>query len=488
MLLTVSGSTCFGQSWEDEPDAIAFDTYSPSVAQRQSVNSLSSADISKITQPVKLPDGRWTTRNVGFGRQTAVSRGSRPSSSRKAYRGTGTHTSGPSRSVIARRRAQREEQIREYKRQQALKRERIRRENAEDFQRGFTLHKAATSGFYSREAQRDYYMATEGAARLDASFTATDYARIPNKTASVQLNTATKDDLLNLLSGSGGLAMADESASRVDNFKVGDTFDANTTDRLDESEFDKWNEAFNSKPYVGDCSGDSMKLKTELILSADCLDIDTLPRFTIPYVGFAFSHIDTVFTVYPDTIKASRWNNLRVEYAIGCGNRLIIKDHNSLWKLDKARFSKLFSFETENFSIFPKDDNAFYVLLWLHDLSIAYEVNLVENTKTEIARLPELIWKIEAGNNAVYFAINNDIFLLTPDNIPILFYRDEKRINDFILTAGGMLIAYDDGVELVDDGFTRHFNTTEEVKELYNDGRRIYAVSNDNNIYNLSFQ
>lgn len=475
------------QSWEEERDAIALNQYSPSLAQRQSANSLSSANLTKITKPVQTSNGRWTTQNAGFGRRTTYG-GSSRGSSRSKFRGTGTHTSAPSKSFREQYRARREEQIRRAKIEQAKKRERIRRQNAEDFARGFTIHKAATAHFYARKAQRDHYMATEGAARLDASFTATDYATVPNRDAKPYVNTDTPDELADLLTAGGGMAFSDEAVVARQPFEPGDQFDANLSDAVNEADFARWNDAYNSSAFVSDNAGDSLRLTLTLILDAEAYDIDSLPRFAVPYMGFAFCNQDTIFTVTDKGVAAARWTSMHVDYLIGCGSRHILKDGNQLLMLNGAKLETLCSFNSSDFSIFPKDDDSFYVLLWYADLSLLYEVNPSKCAKTEIARIPELIWKVESSANASYIAVNNDIFLLKPDFTPVLFYRNDKRINDFSLTPEGMLIAFDDGIELIDEGFARHYATGEGVREIYNDLNSTYMFGRDGNVYKISFE
>lgn len=163
-------STAYAQDADVDVGALAW-------SARESLWSMSGP-----VESIVKPDGKGGVVNAGFGQKSNIN--IRIPSRRRPAKGrpnnVGSHTKVRSESFFERRRREREEAAAEAARREAERRARIRREDAEDFARGYSIHQGMMSGFYMRKAARDRYLATEGAARLDANVHAMDLATIPD--------------------------------------------------------------------------------------------------------------------------------------------------------------------------------------------------------------------------------------------------------------------------------------------------------------------
>mgnify|MGYP000802962202 FL=1 len=188
ILLCVTTSTAYAQDADVDVGALAW-------SARESLRSMSGP-----VESIVKPDGKGGVVNAGFGQKSNIN--IRIPSRRRAAKGhpnnVGSHTKVRSESFFERRRREREEAAAEAARREAERRARIRREDAEDFARGYSIHQGMMSGFYMRKAARDHYLATEGAARLDANVHAMDLATIPTQEAKPSLDTKSNDELAEL--------------------------------------------------------------------------------------------------------------------------------------------------------------------------------------------------------------------------------------------------------------------------------------------------
>lgn len=455
---------------------------------KESLMSMGAPDVSNIVKP----DGKGGVVNAGFGQKSNINIRipSRPRAAKGRSNNVGSHTKVGSESFFERRRREREEAAAEAARREAERRARIRREDAEDFARGYTMHQGMMSGFYMRKAARDQYLATEGAARLDASVHAMDLATIPTQEAKPSLDTKSNDELAELFEEPVRIIYLDKERSARTSFASGEDISVQGNLDISPQSYNDWLTAFRSTPKVKMSSSSSGRITAEmrLLLSAEQCDIDTLPRFVIPNIGLAVCFGDTLLSINKDMARRFTWASGHVDHVVPCGNSMICKIGQKIVSYHGAKREELFTIDTPEYSLFPKDNEEFWVLAWYADISALYAVNSTKHTMTEVARLPEFIWKVEQSINATYVAIDTKIYQLQKDKKPTLLYNHDKRINDFILTTEGMLLALDDGLVLLSPDYTASAVSDHGILELWADGDDYYAFDTKHNIQYVTFQ
>lgn len=455
---------------------------------RQSLWSMSDPDVRNVVRP----DGQGGVVNAGLGQGSNIN--IRIPSRRRPAKGrpnnVGSNAKVGSESFFERRRREREEAAAEAARREAERRERIRREDAEDFARGYSIHQGMMSGFYMRKAARDRYLATEGAARLDANVHAMDLATIPTQEAKPSLDTKSNDELAELFEEPVRIIYLDKERSARTSFASGEDISVQGNLDISPQSYNDWLTAFRSTPAVKMPSASPGRITAEmrLLLSAEQCDIDTLPRFVIPNIGLAVCFGDTLLSINKDMARRFTWTSGHVDHVVPCGNSMICKIGQKIVSYHGAKREELFTIDTPEYSLFPKDNEEFWVLAWYADISALYAVNPTKHTMTEVARLPEFIWKVEQSINATYIAIDTKIYQLQKDKKPTLLYNHDKRINDFILTTEGMLLALDDGLVLLSPDYTASCVSDHGILELWADGDDYYAFDTKHNIQYVTFK
>ncbi len=480
ILLCAMTSTAYAQDADVDVGALAW-------SARESLRSMSGP-----VESIVKPDGKGGVVNAGFGQKSNIN--IRIPSRRRPAKGrpnnVGSHTKVRSESFFERRRRKREEAAAEAARREAERRARIRREDAEDFARGYSIHQGMMSGFYMRKAARDRYLATEGAARLDASVHAMDLATIPTQEAKPSLDTKSNDELAELFEEPVRIIYLNKERATRSSFTSGEVISVQGNLDISPQSYNDWITAFQSTPTVKMPSASSGRITAEmrLLLSAEQCDIDTLPRFVIPNIGLAICFGDTLLSINKDMARRFTWASGHVDHVVPCGNSMICKIGQKIVSYHGAKREELFTIDTPEYSLFPKDDEEFWVLAWYADISALYAVNPTKHTMNEVARLPEFIWKVEQSINATYVAIDTKIYQLQKDKKPTLLYNHDKRINDFILTTEGMLLALDDGLVLLSPDYTASAVSDHGILELWADGDDYYAFDTKHNIQYVTFK
>lgn len=101
------------------------------------------------------------------------------------------------------------------------------------------------SGFYMRKAARDRYLATEGAARLDASVHAMDLATIPTQEAKPSLDTKSNDELAELFEEPVRIIDLNKERSARTSFTSGESISVQGNTDISQQSYNDWITAFN---------------------------------------------------------------------------------------------------------------------------------------------------------------------------------------------------------------------------------------------------
>lgn len=138
-------------------------------------------------------------------------------------------------------------------------------------------------------------------------------------------------------------------------------------------------------------------------------------------------------------------------------------------------------FDTNQFSIFPKDENSIYVVCWYDDFSSIIRIDVDKREYSEIARLPLTVLAIAANENMTLALVENDVFMIDNEGKSHKFFKTGEYVNDIVMSEKGLLVATDAHIIMAKNAREQSILLNEGAKRLWCDGKDIYfqAMNND---------
>ena len=494
IVLLLVGVMLFGSvahAQYDERERLANDPRSAGAGAyhaKRSLMSLGSNNPNAWTVPAQQRDGSWTQRYVSSNDnitirtpQRRVSRTAQQTVARKAQRDA-DHAAWLEKrqaQIDAAKEAQRE-------------RDRIRRakeaaENAADRQMGYARHMAATAGYYRSQQQRDQAMAIE-AQRIDERYTARRFAT-PPPANTPKVNTMSDDELADLLDPQPiGRIIFVETPKKIEgSLSEGGSSRLDVTGNytLDDAVLTKWQWASEEQNILSFSHKRRESLPQEpiLLLSSDELEIDSVSLFVLPNYGLVMPVGDSLMVLKDRSLNCVAWQDGREYYqVVPCGDRLIGQAGAGIYDLAQRTAEPLVAFDTEDFMLFAKDNQSVLALVWYGDISSVIEINVATKSYEELIRIDQAIWKVESNGEKTFILIGDDIYLLSDEGEPHLFYRSETPINDLVFSPWGLLLATDtEVVRIISPTQTETFYPYGAYR-VWVDGKEVYLLDSECNL------
>lgn len=494
IVLLLVGLVLFGgvaHAQYDERERLANDPRSAGAGAyhaKRSLLSLGSNDRSSWTVPAQQRDGSWTQRYVSSNDnitirvpQRRVSRTAQQKVNRKAQRDA-EHSAW-----LEQRNAQLEAAQEAQRERDRIRRAKEAAENAADRQMGYARHMAATAGYYRSQQMRDQAMAIE-ARRLDERYTARRVAT-PPPANTPKVNTMSDDELAGLLDPQpvGRIIFVEPSKKIEGSFSEGGTSRLDVTDNylLDEDVLTKWQWASEEKNILSFSHKRRESLPQEpiLLLANDELEIDSVSLFVLPNYGLVMPVGDSLMVLKDRSLNCVAWQDGREYYqVVPCGDRLIGQSETGIYDLAQRTSEPLVAFDTSDYMLFAKDNQSVLALVWYDDISSVIELNVATKSYEELIRIDQAIWKVESNGEKTFILIGEDIYLLSDEGEPHLFYRSETTINDLVFSPWGLLLATDtEVVRIISPTQTETFYPYGAYR-VWVDGKEVYLLDSECNL------
>lgn len=140
-------------------------------------------------------------------------------------------------------------------------------------------------------------------------------------------------------------------------------------------------------------------------------------------------------------------------------------------------------FDTDQFSIFPKDGESIYAVCWYENISSIIKIDVDKREYNEISRLPLGVLTIAANEKLTLALVENDVFLIDSEGRPQKFFKTSEYINDIVMTDDGLLVATDSYIILARNAREQRIFLNEGAKRLWCDDKNIYYQSMKNDLY-----
>lgn len=379
---------------------------------------------------------------------------------------------------------------REWRMEQArIKRdkERLRKRMEDDYSemRAKMQHAIATAPYYAEAVARDHWNATEGY-RIISEVEPSDFKRMPQRqeTSGAELAAGIKPrekKMSTVEVVSQSILMKDKKLDDA-NGKVNVT----GNHYLDVQQMADWTIAVDDVGLIDISSLDVNRkkeiLKQRLLVSHEELEIDSLCPFVLPQYGLVSLLGDSLIVLKDAKLRSIAWlGGCESSYAVTCGERLIGKRGNRLNIIKNTVPEKLLDFDTDQFSIFPKDEESIYAVCWYENISSIIKIDVDKRGYNEISRLPLGVLTIAANENLTLALVENDVFMIDSEGKPQKFFKTSEYINDIVMTEDGLLVATDSHIILARNAKEQRILLNEGAKRLWCDGKDIYfqAMNND---------
>lgn len=373
---------------------------------------------------------------------------------------------------------------------------RIEEENKRDRERGLMEYYARTAGFHQANAERDHWMATEGIRRLKEDYHATDLADIPQGQFTPKMEGMSGKELANLLNTNekeeSKIEVVSLSILMKDKKLVDDNRQINVTANryLDEQQMKDWAKAIDEEGLF-DISTLGVNSKTKkhepiLLVTHEELELDSLCPFVLPQYGLVALSGDSIIMLKDGELRSIAWiKGCESSYVVVCGDKLIGKNGKRLNIIQSAESEKLLEFDTNQFSIFPKDVKSLYAVCWYNDFSSIIRIEVDKREYSEIARLPLAVLAIAANENMTLALVENDVYLIDSEGKPMKFFKTGEYVNDIVMSEEGLLVATDTHIFMAKNAKEQSVLIYEGAKRLWCDGKDVYYQTLNNDLYLL---
>lgn len=389
--------------------------------------------------------------------------------------------------VNARINADREWRMEQARANREAERQRKRAEDNLSEMRARMQHAIATAPYYAQAADRDHWHATEGA-RILSEIKATDLIQMPQRqeTSGVELAAGIKPKGKKVSSVevvSLSILMKDK---KLDN----DSGQINVTENhyLDEQQMKSWSIAIDEEGLIDISSlrpsAEGKTLKPILLISHEELELDSLCPFVLPQYGLVSLLGDSLIMLKDNELNSIAWKEgCESSYVVVCGDRLIGKCGNKLNIVKTTGSEKLLEFDTDQFSIFPKDEKSIYAVCWYENISSIIRIDVDKREYSEIARLPLVVLTIAANDNLTLALVENDVFVIDNEGKPQKLFKTSEYVNDIVMSEKGLLVATDTHIILAKNAREQSILLNEGAKRLWCGGNDVYFQSMDNDLY-----
>lgn len=397
-----------------------------------------------------------------------------------------THHVSPSE-VNARIKADREWRMEQARIKREQERLRKRMEDDKNEMRARMQHTIATAPYYAEAAARDHWHATEGA-RILAEIKPTDFVRIPQRqeTSGAELAAGIKPKekkMSTIEVESQSILMKDRKLDDANGQVnvIGNQY-------FDEQQMAEWNRAIDDEGLI-DISSLAVNNHVEnvepiLLVSHEELELDSLCPFVLPQYGLVSLLGDSLIVLKDAELRSIAWlEGCENSYALICGDRLTGKRGNRLNIIKNSVSEKLLEFDTDQFSIFPKDGESIYAVCWYENISSIIKIDVDKREYNEISRLPLGVLTIAANEKLTLALVENDVFLIDSEGRPQKFFKTSEYINDIVMTDDGLLVATDSYIILARNAREQRIFLNEGAKRLWCDDKNIYYQSMKNDLY-----
>ena len=373
---------------------------------------------------------------------------------------------------------------------------RIEEENRRDRERGVMEYYARTAGFHQANAARDHWMATEGVRRLKEYYHATDLADIPQGQFTPKMEGMSGKELSNLLNTNekeeSKIEVVSLNILMKDKKLVDDNRQINVTENryLDEQQMKDWTTAIDDEGLF-DISSLVKNTKAKrhepiLLVSHEELELESLCPFVLPQYGLVALSSDSLIMLKDGDLQSIAWiKGCESSYVIVCGDKLIGKNGKRLNIIKLAKSEKLLEFDTNQFSIFPKDEKSIYAVCWYDDFSSIIRIDVDKSEYSEIARLPLAVLAIAANEKMTLVLVENDVYLIDGQGKPMKFFKRGEYVNDIVMSEEGLLVATDTHIFMAKNAKEQSVLLDEGAKRLWCDGKDIYFQAMNNDLYLL---
>lgn len=402
----------------------------------------------------------------------------RTSSGSERNFGKKKYTISPSE-VNARINADREWRMEQARRKQEAERLRKKMEDDQSEMRARMQHALATAQFYANAAARDHWHATEGAKML-AEIKASDFVNLPQRqeTPGAELAAGIKPK--------GSITVVSAKVLKSDkSFDAqNDVVDVVGNGIMDERQVDGWEKSFELSDLISlNTKPAESKREPQILVKSNELPLDSLCMFTLPWYGLVAVWGDSLMVLKDKNFGTIAWMD-KEQYSdvVPCGNKLIGKKDSTLYIIDEEQSEKLLQLNTEVFTIFPNDDKSIYLLSWEGGMSTILYVNIESRSYTEKIRLPYNIWTVVSNGRELFAVVENAVFVIAENGIPVKLFTSDLGINDIALTEAGLLIATYEQILYVRSKDDMGVYYDQGVQRLWADGQGVYALDGSNEL------
>lgn len=369
---------------------------------------------------------------------------------------------------------------------QEQERLRKRMEDDKSEMRAKMRHAIATAPYYADAAARDHWNAIEGY-RIVSEVKPSDLKRMPQKQeiSGAELAAGIKPKEKKKSS----IEVVSKSILLKDKKLDDANGQVNVTGNhyVDEQQMANWTVAIDDAGLIDISSLEANRkknnLKQRMLVSHEELEIDSLCPFVLPQYGLVSLLGDSLIVLKDAELRSIAWlEGCESSYVVICGDRLIGKCGNRLIIIKNEGSEKLLEFDTDQFSIFPKDRESIYAVCWYDNISSIIKIDVNKREYNEISRLPLGVLTIAANEDLTLALVENDVFLIDGEGNPQKFFKTSEYINDIIMTEDGLLVATDSHIILVKNVKEQRILLNEGAKILWCDDKDIYFQSMKNDL------
>lgn len=476
----VSAQSDYHDQLANDPTSAAAGAYQA----KRSLWSLGSNDMSSWTVPARTQSGAWTQQRVHSNRnitirppQRRVSRTTQQKAAKKAQRDA-EHSEW-----LEKRNAQIEAAKEAQRDRDRIRRQREAAEDAADRQAGYARHMSQTAGYYRSQQARDQAMAIE-AMRLNEQYTARRMAT-PPPTNTAKVETMANEELAALLEPQpeaiGSLVYEAPQTHIEGSFSDAQQGHLAVTNNLyyDQESWQKWQWAAEESNVLNFTHTRTQPITQEpiLLLSHEEYSVDSVTLFVLPSYGLVMPVGDSLLLLKDRSLSAVAWQDgRRYTSAFVCGDKLIGRQGKAIYTIEDQPTPPLLQFDTEEYSLFTGDNRSLYALFWYENLSSIFQIDLSTKNFHEIVRVPLPIWKVVANEHRRFILIEDDIYLLTEEGEPHLFYRSKERINDLDFSPWGLLLTTDKEVIRISSATKTETFYPYGAHQVWLDGNEVYLL------------
>lgn len=261
---------------------------------------------------------------------------------------------------------------------------------------------------------------------------------------------------------------------------------------IDQEQINNWEIASQHKSVINQSTFIDEKKRRkrkvpELLVSHERIDLNMVYPFIIPQYGLVVSEGDSLIILTDSLLKKVGWNEFGCSYAVVCGEKIIGRKERVLSELEENGTEKILDVDSDDFSIFPKDDNSIYLLCWKEEISSIFSIDVKSNTYREIVRIPQEINSIVSNSKNTFILTIYDIYTIDANYIPHKFFNSKEIINDIVMTKEGLIIATEEQMILIKDLKKQEIFIDVGAKHMWMDKNKLYFQSMSDDLYMVSF-